>query len=329
MAPSVDPAITESLGLDPASTRIASHGGSGFSSTFKLTSVEDGREANYFVKTGTGSDAEVMFRGEHASLNAIHAVLPNFCPASHAFGAMKSAPNRFFLATDFLDLHASSAGGGRSGSGLSLAAKLAKLHTTPAPVPEGFDRPMFGFPVATCCGSTVQDNSWRSSWADFYADNRLRAILRASERSNGPDAELSATVERVAAQVVPRLLGDGHLGGRDGIVPVVVHGDLWSGNHGRGRIAGQGGVEEVVYDPSCVYGHSEYELGIMRMFGGFGSSFWREYEKLVPKTEPKEEWEDRLALYELYHHLNHHAIFGGGYRGGAMAIMRKLISRYA
>lgn len=200
---------------------------------------------------------------------------------------MASSPGKFFLATDFVDLGSSAPGG----SGESLAAKLARLHTTPAP-----RGATFGFPVPTCCGSTVQDNSWRDSWAEFYAENRLKSILRASVGSNGPDAELERAVEKVAGTVVPRLLGEGHL---KGVVPVVVHGDLWSGNHGRGRIGGKGGAEEVVYDPSSVYGHSEYELGIMRMFGGFGSSFWKEYERLVPKAEPKDEWEDRVALYEL------------------------------
>lgn len=217
--------------------------------------------------------------------------MPNFCPRSHAHGAM-SASGKYFLATDFLDLSSSAPGG----SGDSLAAKLAKLHTTPAPTPEGFDRPMFGFPVSTCCGETPQDNSWKSSWADFYAENRLRSILRASTKNNGKDAELAQAVEDVAGKVVPRLIGDDTV---KGIVPVVVHGDLWSGNHSRGQIAGKGGSEEVVYDPSAVYGHSEYDLGIMKMFGGFGSAFWKEYDKLVPKAEPKAEWEDRVMLYEL------------------------------
>ncbi|KAH8892485.1 Ketosamine-3-kinase [Thozetella sp. PMI_491] len=321
MAPEVDPAILEALGLEVSSTKISSHGGAGFSSTFKLSSTKDDREVNYFVKIGSGADAKVMFRGEHASLNAIHSAVSNFCPKSHTFGSMKSSPSKTFMVTDFLDLRSSAAGG----SGQSLAAKLAKMHTTPAPIPDGYDKPMFGFPVATCCGATEQENSWKESWADFYANNRLRGILRAGIRANGADRDLSDTVEKVASTVVPRLISDNHV---KGITPVLIHGDLWSGNHGRGQIAGQGGAEEVVYDPSCVYGHSEYELGIMNMFGGFGSSFWREYEKLVPKAEPKEEWEDRVALYELYHHLNHFALFGGGYRSGAMSIMKKLISKY-
>ncbi|KAK0723249.1 Fructosamine/Ketosamine-3-kinase [Lasiosphaeria miniovina] len=317
----IDAAILAALGLDADSAKLVPHGGSGFASTFKLVATKDGEDVAYFVKTGTGADADVMFRGEHASLNAISDAVPDFCPRSHAHGALDSPPGTFFLATDFLDLGSSAP----SGSGLSLAAKLAKLHTTPAPVPVGFDRPVFGFPAATCCGATAQDNAWSESWASFYADHRLRAVLRAGVRSNGPDADLARAVDKVAAAVVPRLLGDGHL---RGVVPVVVHGDLWSGNHGRGRIAGRGGTEKVVYDPSSVYGHSEYELGIMHMFGGFGDTFWREYEQLVPRAEPKDEFDGRVALYELYHHLNHFALFGAGYRGGAMSIMKELISKY-
>lgn len=153
---------------------------------------------------------------------------------------------------------------------------------------------MFGFPVTTCCGETPQDNEWKTSWAEFYAENRLRGILRTSVKNHGADAEFSAAVEDVAAKVVPRLIGKVR-----NITPVVIHGDLWSGNRSRGQIAGRGGSEEVVYDPSAVYGHSEYELGIMNMFGGFGGSFWKEYEKLVPKAEPTAEWDDRIMLYEL------------------------------
>jgi len=188
---------------------------------------------------------------------------------------------------------------------------------------------MYGFPVTTCCGDTPQDNNWKSSWPDFYANNRLRFILRRSEASNGKDAELHTLVEKTASTVVPRLLGEGHLGGKQGIRPVPVHGDLWSGNASRGIIGGGGGEpEDVVYDSSACYAHSEFELGIMRMFGGFGGGFLKEYHELCPKTEPVGEYEDRVRLYELYHHLNHHALFGGGYRSGAVSIMKNLIGKY-
>lgn len=154
---------------------------------------------------------------------------------------------------------------------------------------------MYGFPVETCCGETVQPNGWKASWAEFYGENRLGAILAECKRTGNADSALSSAVNRTISEVVPRLLGDGHL---QGAYPVVIHGDLWAGNHGTAAIGG-GPPGEVVFDPSCVYGHSEYELGIMKMFGGFGGGFWKEYEKLVPKSEPVEEWDDRVLLYEL------------------------------
>lgn len=222
--------------------------------------------------------------------------MPSLCPEAYAHGTLSDTSGPF-LATDFLNLSSRSSS---PGSGHSLAQKLAKLHSTPAPIPDGYTTPMFGFPVPTCCGDTLQDNSFKASWAEFYAENRLRGMLKAAENNNGRDSELSFLVERTADVVVPNLLRDGHLKAAVGgnVVPVVVHGDLWSGNQGRGSI-GRGGVEEVVFDPSSSYCHAEYEWGIMRMFGGFEGKFEREYFSLKPKDEPIGEWEDRVALYEL------------------------------
>jgi protein-ribulosamine 3-kinase len=153
--------------------------------------------------------------------------------------------------------------------------------------------------------------------------------LQRAEKSNGTNKELRDLVETTASKVVPRLIGDDHLNNGKGITPVVVHGDLWSGNSSVGTIGTKGGdPEPVVYDSSACYAHNEFELGIMNMFGGFGGSFLKEYHELCPKTEPAEEYGDRVKLYELYHHLNHYAMFGGGYRSGAVSIMKSLVKKY-
>ena len=328
----LDSAIIKLLSLDPATTSVSSHGGAGMSSasTSKIkTTTPDGQEQLYFLKMGTGKEAEIMFTGEHASLNAVHDAVPTLCPKSFGHGALADSPSKHFLVTEFMDL-SSRRGGSSSSSTSSLAQKLAKMHTTPAPVPAGYDHPVFGFSVPTCCGDTAQTNTYNTSWADFYAENRLRFILARSEKSNGADKELRTLVTRTADEVVPRLIGDKHLNNGKGVTPVVVHGDLWSGNAGRGTLPSMksGGPEEVVYDPSACYAHNEYELGIMKMFGGFGGGFLSEYHSICPKTEPVGEYSDRVALYELYHHLNHHALFGGGYRSGAIGIMKSLIAQY-
>lgn len=247
-----------------------------------------------------------MFRGEHESLNAINSAVNTLCPRSYGWGELEDGDGAFLI-TEFLDLSGRSRGGvndSDSGSAsMTLAQKMAVLHTTPAPLVPATDsgghggKQMFGFPVPTCCGDTPQANGWKDGWADFFAEERLLFILQRCEDAQGPNKELRRVVEEVVKVIVPRLLGEGHLGGTEGVKPVVVHGDLWSGNHGVGTLGEKGGREEVVYDPSACYAHSEYELGIMGMFGGFGKGFWEEYHKLVPKTAPVGEYEDRVELY--------------------------------
>jgi protein-ribulosamine 3-kinase len=293
----VDSAIAQALGLDASDTRVIAHGGSGFSSTVKITTIEDGKEKQFFGKIGKGVEKATMFEGEFTSLNAIHSVVPTLCPAALSHGQLES-PGSYFLITEFLDM--SSRPSSAPSSGQSLAQKLAKLHTTPAPIPEGYEKPVFGFPVTTCCGETPQENKFTESWGEFYVNHRLLSIQARCQKNNGKDDDLKRLVERTANEVVPKLIGDDHLNGGKGVRPVVVHGDLWSGNRGKAIIAGQGGVEDVIFDPSSCYAHNEFELGIMKMFGGFGSSFLNEYHNLCPKTEPVEEYEDRVSLYELY-----------------------------
>ena len=52
-------------------------------------------------------------------------------------------------------------------------------------------------------------------------------------------------------------------------------------------------------------------LAIARIFGGFSEAFFRIYHEKLPKTEPADQYELRVDLYELFHYLNHTLIFGG------------------
>lgn len=161
------------------------------------------------------------------------------------------------------------------------------------------------------------DNTSTSSWSEFFAQRRLLSILEDCEKNNGIDATLRKAVEATVSIVVPRLLSQLE------IKPALVHGDLWSGNVD----ATEKGP--ITYDPCCFYAHSEYELGIMKMFGGFGTAFMEAYHKRMPKTHPIEEYDDRVVLYMLYHQLNHASLFGGGgYQSGAMQSMQRLLSKY-
>jgi protein-ribulosamine 3-kinase len=262
MSSQIDSAVAAVLNIDPSNAVLAGSAGSGDSSAtaskIKAT-MPDGFEKQFFIKIGPN---DAMFAGEHASLRALHNAVPTICPQSYGHSQLSDAPGKSFLVTDFLEITS-----GRRGkaAGDSLAKKLATLHNTPAPVPSGHDKPMFGFPVPTCCGDTQQPNDFNSSWADFYAENRLRFIEKQSRKSNGKDQELTTLVERLCDEVVPRLIGDDHLNGGKGVKPVVVHGDLWSGNTSVGKLPGMDAAEDVTYDSSACYAHSEYELGDMKM----------------------------------------------------------------
>lgn len=78
----------------------------------------------------------------------------------------------------------------------------------------------------------------------------------------------------------------------------------------------------VIFDPATFYGHSEYELGIAGMFGGFNKSFYSAYHQKIPQAPG---FEKRNQLYQLFHYLNHWNHFGGGYRGSSVRIMKDLL----
>lgn len=76
MAPKIDPAILAALSLDAATTTITLHGGSGFASTFKLTSKVDGKDKLFFIKQGKGKASEIMFTGNHNLILLLQPKIP-------------------------------------------------------------------------------------------------------------------------------------------------------------------------------------------------------------------------------------------------------------
>lgn len=57
----------------------------------------------------------------------------------------------------------------------------------------------------------------------------------------------------------------------------------------------------VVFDPAVFYGHHEYDMASITMFGNYADEFYEEYYKKIPKVDG---YKKRLTLYQLYHHLN-------------------------
>ena len=89
--------------------------------------------------------------------------------------------------------------------------------------------------------------------------------------------------------------------------PVLIHGDLWSGNV---HCDEQG--NPCLVDPAAYWGWAEAELAMSELFGGFDQRFYESYESC---SKVDNQWRERSQLYNLYHLLNHLIIFGTRYLG--------------
>jgi fructosamine-3-kinase len=187
-----------------------------------------------------------------------------------------------------------------SASDEALGRGLAVLHRRGSEA--------FGFSVRTYCGPTPQENTPSRSWSEFYAERRLRPLVRSLLEAGrlGPSEErlYERLCERLPALLAPQA------------PPSLIHGDLWSGN----ALATARGPALV--DPACAYADREMEFGITTLFGGFSSRFWSAYEESWPLPSG---WRERNPVYQVYHLLNHHLIFGGHYGAAAAEAARRFV----
>jgi len=146
-------------------------------------------------------------------------------------------------------------------------------------------------------GSRGLPNEPCATWIEFYATQRLLPLIRLARDGQAlPDRTLRG-LETIAGQL-------GELGG-DPEPPARLHGDLWAGN----RLVGRGGRNWLI-DPAAHGGHREFDLAMMRLFGGFGPDVFAAYAETHPLAAG---WQDRVALHQLAQLVIHAVKFGGRY----------------
>ena len=173
-----------------------------------------------------------------------------------------------------------------------LGRALAALHRA-APATFGLDH-------ANYIGRLPQPNDPRPDWPTFYREMRLEPQLRMAEEGGLADGRLRARFEALYARL-PELVGPSE-------PPARLHGDLWGGNLHRAP----DGTPALI-DPAVAGGHRELDLGMMKLFGGFGPRVFAAYDEAYPLPPGHDE---RVPLYQLYFLMAHVNLFGSGYLPG-------------
>jgi fructosamine-3-kinase len=191
---------------------------------------------------------------------------------------------------------------GRAGpdTEVDLGRALAAVHRAGAA--------SFGRQDRRTTGSRGLPNEPCETWAEFYATQRLLPLARLARDGRAlPDRAVDAL-----GRVADRL---GELGGPSE-PPARLHGDLWAGN----RLVDTDGRSWLI-DPAAHGGHREFDLAMMRLFGGFGEACFAAYDETHPLADG---WQDRVPLHQLAPLVVHAIKFGGGYVAGTERALAQL-----
>jgi fructosamine-3-kinase len=199
-------------------------------------------------------------------------------------------------------LGAGTAGGGRVDTESDVGRRLAGLHRAGAPC--------FGREDRRTTGSRALPNDPCATWAEFYGERRLRPLARLAADGGALPPRAIAGLERLAD-------GLAAFGAADE-PPARLHGDLWAGNR---LVDGEG--RNWLVDPAAHGGHREFDLAMMRLFGGFGPSCFDAYDESFPLAEG---WQLRVSLHQIAPLVVHALKFGGSYVAAACDAIDRYVS---
>jgi protein-ribulosamine 3-kinase len=246
---------------------------------------------NFFLKTNSHPDALKMFMSEKEGLTAISETKTIATPKVYECNAIN---NQAFLLLQYIESKYPEPNDFKV-----FATKLAQLH--------GISSTSCGFSNHNFIGSLHQNNTTHNNWCDFYIKERLlpqlhlaysKGILNSNEI---PDPEI---LKSVCSPVF------------EGVKPSLLHGDLWSGNY----LISKSGIPFLI-DPAIYFGHSEVDIAMSKLFGGFLPEFYQEYYKHIKRDHFTDR---RIEVYQLYYLLVHLNLFGKSYYSNVKSILNRV-----
>jgi fructosamine-3-kinase len=243
-----------------------------------------------FLKTAKASgfdmfEAEANGLSELADANAIR--VPDV-------RAVTNYGDEAFIALEWIEF-----GAPETETSREFGQKLAALHRQ--------TQEQHGWHRDNYLGLTPQPNNFTDNWLDFFRERRLGHQLRLAS-DNGYGSALGQAGEKLLNNLDTFFVGYNPS-------PSLLHGDLWGGNWSSAN------GHAVIYDPAVYFGDRETDLAMTRLFGGFSEEFYEAYDDSWPLHDGHEH---RIALYQLYHVLNHLNLFGGGYLNRSVSLIKNL-----
>jgi fructosamine-3-kinase len=273
-------ALHEAIGA-PIDGAAAVHGGD----TAQAYRVDVRGGATYFAKTHR-SPPPGFFTTEAAGLTWLRDADAVAVPSVAAVSDGDPGPP--FLLLEWVEQ-----GRATSNTELDLGQRIAQLHRAGAPC--------FGRADGRTTGSLGLPNDPCDTWVEFYGERRLRPLARIARDRRSLSSTVVSRLERVAERLA-------QVGGPPE-PPARLHGDLWAGN----RLVDGAGRSWLI-DPAAHGGHREFDLAMMRLFGGFGADAFARYDDAFALADG---WQARIRLHQIAPLVVHAIKFGGGYVGAA------------
>lgn len=182
------------------------------------------------------------------------------------------------------------------GQGLAMLHQQSSIH----------HQENFGWGADGFIGLNPQIMGWNKSWGKCFVELRLTPQIEMAKQWN-----LSFDQEKFRTNLIKYLE-------KHNPIPSLVHGDLWNGNAAMHK-NGKG----ILFDPATWWADREVDIAMTKLFGGFSQNFYESYESTWKLPEGHQE---RVAIYNLYHILNHANLFGGGYKNRAIKSIKEINS---
>lgn len=234
----------------------------------------------YFLKLNNAPNALTLFQTEAYGLQTIAETDTIKTPKVITYDRFE---NSAFLLLEFIESKPPSFEDFKN-----LGTQLAQLHQCTSE--------SFGLDQDNFIGRLSQPNHKHENWIDFYTHKRLIPQLEMAKQKGLLQDSECPNAEHIKTQLQPLF---------ENIKPSLLHGDLWSGNY---LISKDG--EPYLIDPAVYFGHSEVDIAMSKLFGGFEEPFYKSYFSLLPSDEHTSE---RIDIYQLYYLLVHLNMFGRSY----------------